>query len=407
MKLNVRFLVTSFMLFALGNFVFGQRNHHSEIKVKADVVYLASDFLEGRKTGERGEELAAEYIAYRFEELGCTPGGDSTWYQYFPFSSNPHVKASNAKTKGRNVIAYMDNGRKETVILGGHYDHLGHGGFGSLHPEEAIHNGADDNASGIALILYVTERLKAKKKHKYNYMFIAFSGEEYGLIGSKYFVQHPTVDLEAVNYMLNFDMVGRLNDEKTLIINGVGTSPLWKKAIESSNESLNLKTTESGIGASDHTSFYLKEIPAVHFFTGQHKDYHKPGDDAQFVNYEGILEIGDFVYDLVEYADGLGELPFIKTKDDNERTAAKFKVTLGVMPDYVYEGSGMRIDAVIGGRPAEKAGIEDGDIVVKMGEIEVGDIYSYMEALSKFKEGESADVIVDRKGEQKAFKVTF
>ena len=382
---------------------------NSAVQTKADVVYLSSDYLEGRKTGTAGEVMAAEYIAFRFKELGMSPKGDSSWYQFFPFSSNPHVKASESEVKGRNVIGFIDNNRKKTIVIGGHYDHLGHGGFGSLHAgEEAIHNGADDNASGIAAMMDIAYKLRTtRKKQQYNFLFIAFSGEEFGLIGSKYFVENPTIDLSTVNYMLNFDMVGMLDEEKNLIINGVGTSPLWKKAIESANSSLKITTTESGIGASDHTSFYLKEIPSVHFFTGQHKFYHKPEDDAHLVNFDGIIEVSDYVVALIEYLDSMGDLPFTKTKDEEERSVAKFKVTLGVMPDYVYEGDGMRIDAVINGRPAEKAGITDGDIVVKMGDTEVTDIYSYMEALSSFTAGQSADVTVERDGKKQTFTVTF
>ena len=150
------------------------------------------------------------------------------------------------------------------------YDHLGHGAFGSLYTGAPdIHNGADDNASGVAGLFYLAGQLNKGKANNNNYLFIAFSGEEMGLLGSKNYVKNPTINLKTANYMLNMDMVGRLNEEKVLLINGVGTSPEWKKAIENlSIAGIQTKTTESGIGASDHTSFYLEDIPAVHFFTG-------------------------------------------------------------------------------------------------------------------------------------------
>lgn len=375
-------------------------------QLRVDVIYLASDYLEGRETGKRGEALAAQYIASRFQEAGLKPKGDDNgWFQSFDFkmTANPHSTDTTGETRtGKNVVGYLDNGAPTTVIIGAHYDHLGNGAFGSRHVDgPAIHNGADDNASGVAALLRIASYLSQSKVKNNNYLFIAFSGEELGLYGSKHFVNNPTIDLAKANYMLNMDMVGKLNEEKVLIINGAGTSPVWKEQLEKIKvNGLKIQTSDSGVGPSDHTSFYLKDMPVLHFFTGSHEDYHKPGDDSQLLNYDGIYDISNFIIQLIEQLNTSGKLEFSKTKDEQGgRQAAAFKVTLGVMPDYAYTGKGMRVDAVLDDRPAAKADIKGGDILIQIGELEVKDIYDYMKGLSNFKSGEKTKVIVKR-GEQ-------
>lgn len=382
-------------------------------QLKVDVVYLASDYLEGRETGKKGEQLAAEYIAYRFEQLGLTPKGDDGSYFHefnFKHSNNPHLTDGGEKLVGKNVVAYLDNGAAHTVVIGAHYDHLGMGGFGSLHAgQPAIHNGADDNASGIAALLKIAAYLKEGRAKSNNYLFIGFSGEELGLFGSKKYADNPTIDLSKVNYMINMDMVGRLNEEKVLAIHGVGTSPAFPAMIkEVQVGGIKAKTSDSGIGPSDHTSFYLKNIPVLHFFTGQHSEYHKPIDDAALVNFKGLNLVGNYIIALIEKLDSSGKLEFTKTKDEAKgRQAASFKVTLGVMPDYVNEGEGMRIDSVIEGRPGAEAGMQGGDVIVKMGDLEIKNIYDYMEGLGKFKKGDSTTIVVLRGKKKKELKVTF
>jgi len=382
------------------------------LQLQVDVVYLASDLLEGRETGKKGERMAAEYIAHRYEEIGLSPkayGGK--WYQYFEvqYKAHPHAKETETRT-ARNVIGYLDNDAEYTVVIGAHYDHLGHGIMGSRHTgDPAVHNGADDNASGVALMLQLAEQLKAGRAADNNYLFIAFSGEEMGLFGSKYFVNNPTINLGKVNYMLNMDMVSRLNEEKVLSVNAAGTSPAWKAVLgDLSIGGIEAVTSESGIGPSDHTSFYLKDIPVLHFFTGQHEDYHKPEDDAELVNYQGLLLTTEYILALIEELDGEGKLAFTKTKDEEEsRRAADYKVTLGVMPDYVFQGEGMKIDGVMDGRTAAKAGIKKGDIVIELGGTKVDDIYSYMEALSIYNSGDKTTVVVKRGEEEIELEVEF
>lgn len=393
-------------------FCFGQDQSNQLQQIQVDVVYLASNLLLGRETGTKGEELASAYIVERFKENGLKKvGPDNSWQQPFEFNlkDNPHATTGGVDRVGHNVIGFIDNGATNTIVIGAHYDHLGMGlPMASLNTgEPAIHNGADDNASGVSAMLYLAGKLAKSSAKKNNYLFIGFSGEELGLYGSKYFTEHSPIDLGTINYMLNMDMVGRLNEERTLAVYGAGTSPTWKENLEKINNGrFNIKTTDSGIGPSDHTSFYLKNIPVLHFFTGQHSEYHKPSDDSELINYQGIQDIADFMLDLIEKFDAEEKLAFTKTKDEQQQ-GASFKVTLGVMPDYVYDGEGMRIDAVMDDRPAKAAGLEGGDIIVKIGDVEVKTIYDYMEGLSKFSKGETTEVKVKRGKKTLKKQVTF
>ena len=313
---------------------------------------------------------------------------------------------------GENVIAYIDNKAENTVIIGAHYDHLGWGeDGGSLYKgKPAIHNGADDNASGTSMILELARFLKNSDYKNNNYLFISFSAEELGLIGSKSFLLKPTIDISKINYMINLDMVGRLNPTtKKLSVGGVGTSSVFKSKI--SNETINnieIVTKQSGLGSSDHSSFYLKDIPVLFLFTGTHKDYHKPYDDAWKVNYNGMKSIFDYTTSLIGDLNNVGKLDFQKTKDSSKPSGKrKFSVTLGIVPDYMFDGKGMKIDGVSDGKPASKGGIITGDIVIKMGSYEIGDMMAYMNTLGKFKKGDKTIVQVLRNNEIKKFNITF
>ncbi|NQX76980.1 M28 family peptidase [Gilvibacter sp.] len=386
------------------------------VSMKDDVAFLASDSLKGRDTGTPYELMAAGYIQMRYGALGLEPKGAGGYYQTFSFtpSNDPHREAtfdtiaSDGTITGTNVIGYLDNQAETTVVIGAHYDHLGMGGEGSLHRgEAAIHNGADDNASGVAIMLNLAKKVQDSAMTKNNYLFIAFSGEELGLLGSNFFVKNPTIDLEKVTYMINMDMVGRLNEDKQLAVHGVGTSPIFKQTIfVNNNDRFQISEHESGVGPSDHTSFYLQDIPVLHFFTGQHEDYHKPGDDAEKLNYEGMESISGFILDLIKDLSTQGDLAFRKTKNESEEVP-RFKVGLGVVPDYLYSGTGMCIDGVSEDRPAQKAGLIKGDIVIKMGDSLVTDMMSYMRALSSFEKGQSTKVTVQREGEEVTVDVEF
>lgn len=379
-----------------------------KVTMKDDVAYLASDALEGRETGTDKEKEAASYIANRFKDLGLSPAGTQEYFQEFTFKpkTNPHDKAkivaknNDSTITGVNVIGFLDNKAENTIIIGAHYDHLGHGIEGTLYrgDDKPIHNGADDNASGVAVMLNLAEKLKGKNTHN-NYLFIAFSGEEMGLLGSNYFVKNPTKEIDKVNYMLNMDMVGRLKKDSTLAVYGVGTSPIFKQVVQANNKDFKIIEKESGVGPSDHTSFYLVDIPVLHFFTGQHEDYHKPTDDADKLNYEGMEKVSSYIFNIISDLDDNGKLTFRKTKNESESTPA-FKVTLGVVPDYMYDKAGMRIDGVSDDKPAQKAGMQKGDVVIKVGPYDIVDMMSYMKALSKFEKGQKTTVVILRAGKE-------
>lgn len=411
----MRLILTFFLLVILVSCK--QETPEKSITLKEDVSILSSDSMEGRETGTEGEAMAADYLADRFKSIGLKAKGDNGYFQEFSFKpgTNPHeestfVKVATDSTEiGRNVIAYIDNKAEKTVIIGAHFDHLGKGGQGSLYrgAELEIHNGADDNASGVAVMLQLATRLKKHKNAATNYLFIGFSGEEKGLLGSNYFSKNPTIDLSQVNVMINMDMVGRLNSENTLAVHGVGTSPQFKQLLFANNDQgFTIAEHESGIGPSDHTSFYLMDLPVLHFFTGQHEDYHKPSDDFEKLNYEGMEKITQYIYNIVTDLEDDAKLAFRKTKNESEETP-RFKVGLGVVPDYLFTGEGMRIDGISEDKPAQRAGLMKGDVVKKLGDSLVLDMMSYMRALSAFETGQKTKVIIERNGEPLEVEIEF
>ena len=321
------------------------------------------------------------------------------------------------KRGGENVIGYIDNGASQTIVLGAHFDHLGYGeDRTSLYTgkDKQIHNGADDNASGTAALIELARLLKASPIKANNVLFIAFSGEELGLFGSKYFVEHPTVDLGRVNFMLNMDMVGRLNDSsKTITVGGYGTSPTWgeifnRQGKEALYSAAVYRFDSSGQGPSDHTSFYNKNIPVLFYFTGLHTDYHKPSDDVEKINYSGEAGIVKHIYSLLQATDKMStKLAFVKTRDQQMSTSARWSVSLGIMPDYTFSGAGVRADGVSEGRPAQKAGLQAGDVITSLGDYKVSSMESYMQALGKFKKGDKTVVHYIRKGQSFETTVEF
>lgn len=382
--------------------------------LKKHIYFLASEKLQGRGTGSKGEKLASAYIAKQFKSYGLLPKGTKGYLQTIAFKmpANPHDTAATGKeNKITNVVGYIDNGAESTIIIGAHYDHLGLGhDHNSLdaNPVGKPHYGADDNASGTAGMLEMARHYATNNvKEQYNFLFIAFSGEELGLIGSKKFTANPTIDLKKVNFMINFDMIGRLNtDTKKLLVYGVGTSPNFVQAVTGLPTSLSLKTDSSGIGPSDHTSFYLENIPVLHFFTGQHPDYHKPSDTPDKINYEGEKTVVDFVITLVDNLQAQPKQAFLATKSKST-DSPKFKVTMGIMPDYAFDGKGVHVDGVTDGKPAALAGIQKGDVIIKMGDIEVTDMQTYMKALAAHKKGDKVEVTVVRGTQNVALTVEF
>ncbi len=324
-----------------------------------------------------------------------------------------NVDIERPQVEGDNVLAYLDNGAKRTVVIGAHYDHLGYGeDGGSLYAGKTpeIHNGADDNASGTAALLQIAAWLRDNRAslHHYNYLFAHFSAEELGLLGSKALMNEAGMDSSHIAYMINMDMVGRLVDSSSaLTVGGLGTSPSWgiiPGILQ--QDGLRLVPDSSGAGPSDHTSFYNKGIPVLFFFTGSHRDYHKPTDDADKLNYPGMVRVIQAIEQVLTTMDPAPRPQFTHTKQSS-MGRVHFKVTLGIMPDYAFQGVGLRVDGVIDGRPAAHAGLQPGDVIVRLGRDEVRGMQSYMEALSHQKAGNIADLEFLRGGTRMKVKVQF
>ncbi len=399
---NLIFLASSFMFLS----TFGQE---APAALRTWVGVLASDSLEGREFGTPGGHKAAKYLQSVLKDLSVAPAGTSGYFQEVKAYADPHGGTPKHVQTGQNVIGIIDNpNSEEVIVIGAHFDHLGYGtAFGSLHGgDSAIHYGADDNASGVAICLDLMKKYATAPLQK-DLVFIAFTGEEKGLYGSNTFCDTPTIPLDKVVAMINLDMVGRLNSAKELAISGSGTSPYWEERLPLLNsDSLKIVFKPSGVGPSDHTSFYLKNIPVIHLFTGQHADYHRPSDQVHKLNFEGMELISSFLQNILQDLAIQESIAFTKTVD-TPQTRISFKVTLGVMPDYLFNGKGMAISSVLDNRPAQQAGIEAGDIVVKMGELTIDSMQDYMQALNKFSPGEQVNVSINRNQQIIVLQVVF
>jgi hypothetical protein len=379
------------------------------------ISYLSSDELNGRRTSTEDEIKAAKYIAGQFKAMKLEPKGNKGYYYDFTFKYTPKVHDTStsglALRKGRNVLAFLDNSAEQTVVIGAHYDHLGLGQDGNsldANPTDRIHNGADDNASGVAGVIELARYFSLNGiTEKCNFLFMTFSGEELGLLGSKKWCENPTYPLDKINYMINMDMIGRFNDStKKLLVFGVGTSSEWIPTIDAINTNFSIKYDSAGVGPSDQTSFYLKDIPVVHFFTGQHSDYHKPTDDANKINIAGEANILELIIDMVYKLNEKPKLKFYKTATA-ESTKMSFKVTLGIMPDYAYDQKGLRLDGVTDNKPAAQAGLQQGDIIIELGGQSIENVQGYMKVLSQFKKGDSTTIIYLRNGVKQESNVRF
>ena len=522
----------------------GELREKSQIveNLKKYISYLSSDLLEGRRTGTKGEQKAAEYLVEQYEKIGLLPGNGNKYVQdfeydegkdfksssylkindhklvanddYFPLvyssngklnsqaaialkemgepwfldlksileenKNNPHFNIDDAikteaqksfvngatalivynsssivdnvgfskhdtsrssskpiiyinydafkkhfndeitsykieaeieihqsKRHGKNLIGFINNNATNTVILGAHYDHLGFGeDKNALDTVHGIHNGADDNASGSAALLELGRLLQNSKFKNNNYIFIHFSGEELGLIGSKYWLENPTLNISK-NYMINMDMVGRYDTSHKLTIGGFGTSPTWSETFSTLTTPLITKYDSSGTGPSDHASFYRKNIPVLFFFTGSHSDYHKVSDDFDKINYESEADIVRLIYNIVGKINEREKLVFTKTAEPSMGKSTRFTVSLGIIPDYGFTGVGVRVDGISQGKLAERIGLMASDIITQLGDYKFTDVMSYMQALSKFKKGDSTQLIIKRKEKELKFDITF
>lgn len=335
-------------------------------------------------------------------------------------------KADVTKITGHasNVVGVLKGGdpqlASEYVVIGAHYDHLGLGGPESLAavPEGQIHHGADDNASGTTGLLELARVLSSsREKPKRSVVFIAFSGEELGLLGSGAYTKTPLVPLASTVAMLNMDMIGRLRNNG-LFVGGVGTSPVWKPLLERLNSATESPETgsgsrfqlsygEDGFGPSDHQAFYVKDIPVLFFFTGSHDDYHKPSDTADKINAEGLRQIASFVGRVaVDIANEPARIAFNRVKVQSKPTGGGFRVYLGTVPNYSDQSDGMKLDGVRPGSPGERAGLKAGDIVIKLGKTPVKNVYDYTYALGELRPNEEVEIMIRREGREMALKIT-
>ncbi|MCL4551171.1 MAG: M28 family peptidase [Bacteroidetes bacterium] len=314
-------------------------------------------------------------------------------------------------SKGRNVAGMIEGSdptlKNEYIVIGAHYDHLGIDQLkeSSMYKgkEPMIHHGADDNASGTSGLLEIAEKFGSiKERVKRSIIFVAFSGEELGILGSTYFTNNSPVPLNEIAAMLNMDMVGRLNSENSLTIIGTGTSSEWKTLLNEKNKyGFKLGFNEGGSGGSDHQAFTNKNIPVLFFFTGTHSDYHKPSDTADKINNEGEARVVNYVYDIADDIDLEAKRPdFIKVEEPASRGEVRTRVTVGTVPEFGFIGNGYKISGVTEGGPAAKAGMKANDIIIKFGPKTVNNIYDFMYAMGDYKAGDKVEVVVLRDGKE-------
>jgi hypothetical protein len=414
--------------------------------LRRDIAHLAGDALEGRGTGTAGNDSAAAYIARRFRQLGleavvtvpatggrCAAptmvlrgtdsaragaGGTACRSYLQPFTATS-VAAAHAGLPSalptQNVVGLVRGTdpalRDEYIVVGAHFDHLGRGAFGALDPDSAhaIHNGADDNASGTAAMLELA-RIFSRRPAARSIIFAAFSGEELGLLGSEHLVNHFPVPLDRVRAMVNFDMVGRLRDDK-LIVYGTATATEMPAILDSANvePKLDVRGVGDGFGPSDQSSFYGKDIPVLHFFTDLHDDYHRATDDSPKIDVAGEARVVAFAERVTRrLADRAGRLTFVKVAAPQMTSRESTNVYLGSVPDMgAVDVQGVRLSGVRGGTPAERAGLKAGDVIVEFGGRPVKDLYEYTDALNAHKPGDTVQIVVLRDGQRLTLTATL
>jgi hypothetical protein len=385
-------------------------------RIRADVAFLADDAREGRGVGTSGLDVAADYLAREFARIGLTQPGADGFFQ--PFTIDPTAPAAAHSGLGgaavKNVIGILP-GRGpragQVVVVGAHYDHLGRGGAGSLDPDSTgvIHNGADDNASGTAALIETARLLRGRLAgDRRTVVFVAFTAEELGTIGSLHYVSHPARPTDSTVAMINFDMVGRLREGRLLAL-GAESAPEFGPLLDSLNGRyrFDLRASGDGWGASDHQSFYAASIPVLHFFTDMHEEYHRVADDPETINVEGIAKVAAFAADLVTALATRAERPRYVSAPRPPPVSYGSGATMGTIPDMSGSPGGVRLTGVRDGGPAAVAGIRGGDVIVRIGEYEVKDLYAMTNALGKYQPGDVVTVTVRRGEETREFSVTL
>jgi len=375
---------------------------------KAHITYLSSDGLAGRSSGTPGDRLAKDYIVNHFTNTGGSAERFVEVQEHYV--SKSRLKPKN-KVKTYNIIATLPGNDKklknEYVVIGAHYDSV-------KNTLGLIHNGADDNGSGTSMVLELFEKFASENNHKRTLVFMAFGGEELGLLGSKHYVNNPTIDLSKVQLMVNLDMVGRMDEENNVELGGSPSAKNFSSKLHPFfvNSKINIIDLGKGIfSRSDHYNFYKKDIPVLFFFTGIHPDYHTATDDEDKINYDGMMEISKIVEPIIAEFANVEERLVFETMEEEEQekmqSPSKMKVTLGIMPDYAFDDKGVKADSVIDNRPGQKAGMIDGDIVIKIKDFDIVDMYKYMEALSKIESGAKTQITVLRDKEEIVLDVQF
>lgn len=381
----------------LSDLFFDKNSSRFSIPVIQVTRSLANDILSG--TGETIESLETKINE---QQSGLALKTD--------VNLKASINVALKEQETQNVVAMLPGTdsvlKNEYVVVGAHFDHLGMGGPGSgsrALDTIAVHNGADDNASGVAAVIELAEKFASEKTHRRSLIFVAFSAEEMGLVGSKAFTSNPPVETENVVAMFNFDMVGRLDTTlNALSVGGTKTATETEDILNEQNIGFTLAFSGEGIGPSDHASFYLEDIPVIYFSTGAHSDYHTPQDDADLINYEGEKKVVEFAANvLTEVVNRDNKLTFQEAGSKFQRSrGGRFKVTFGIMPDYAgLEPRGMRIDGVTKDKPAYRAGMKKGDIITAIEGKAVKNIYDYMARLQTLEAGSrvSVDIIRDDK----------
>jgi hypothetical protein len=375
-----------------------------------DIKFLSDSQLQGRVTGSPGADSSAAYLAHRFSEVGLQPAAGG-WFQPFTLGRDaPAARQAKAGgLVGKNVIGILPGRdpvlRNQTVILGAHYDHLGLGGFGSLDPDSTgmVHNGADDNASGVAALIQVAARLAVSPPAR-TVVFIAFSGEELGLLGSDHYVKEPIYPLAGTLAMINLDMIGRLRNGR-LIVYGARSAKEFPALLDSLNwyAGFDLKPQGDGYGPSDQSSFYSAKRPVLHLFTDLHEDYHRTTDDWQKINLDGLKRVSDFTLGLVTaLANRHRQLTFqdlppqLPPQTSAPSPTPGYGAYLGTVPDMTGTPGGVRLVGVRAGSPAEKAGLRGDDIITRIGQTEVPDLQAMTDALRSHRPGETVEILIRR-----------
>jgi aminopeptidase YwaD len=380
------------------------------VAIQRDISYLASERLAGRLTGTPGNDSAAAYIARRYAALGLTAAAPM-YLQRFTARPPAHAGQS-VSLPTQNVFAVLTGRdpalRGEYVVIGAHFDHLGTSTDGALDPDShAVRLGADDNASGTAAVLELA-RLLAHAPPRRSIIFANFSGEEEGLLGSQYFVDHSPVPIDSIYTMLNFDLVGRLKNDR-LIVYGVATATELPALLDSANAATHLRIAAQGdgFGPSDHSSFYAKNIPVLHFFTDLHDDYHRATDTPDKINAGGEARVVTLAERVVRaIADRPGRLTFVRVAAPVQSAGSGSDVYLGSIPDMAGSDTpGLRLTGVRAGSPAELGGLKAEDVIVEFDGKPVKDLYQYSEALYARKPGDEVSIVVLRGGQRVTLKV--